>query len=95
MPQPLTSDTTVELAPDLLEAEMDGETILLQTETGIYASLGETGSAIAALIRTPVRVSVLCERLQQDYDVDAATCVTDVLQFLDDLNAAGLLRVTP
>ncbi|WP_240002379.1 PqqD family peptide modification chaperone [Oleisolibacter albus] len=91
----MTADSIVALASGLLQTEIDGETVLLNAETGTYAALGATGSRIGALITSPMAVRDICARLGKMYDVDAATCLADVLTFLNSLEEAGLLAAPP
>lgn len=91
MGRTMTADSIVVLASGLLQTEIDGETVLLNAETGTYAALGATGSRIGALITTPMAVRDVCARLSEIYAVDTATCLADVVAFLNSLEKAGLL----
>jgi hypothetical protein len=88
---PLTLDSLVAQAPDLLASGMDGETVLLSLEQGRYYGLEEVGSRIWELLAAPRRVGDVCATLCREYEVDAATCAADVLDFLRALAAEKMI----
>ena len=89
----LSPETLVRIRPGILTAEMDGETVLLDAESGAYSALGSTGSRIAALIAEPVSLGDLCRRLTAIYAVDPETCLADVTPFLEGLIGDGLVDI--
>ncbi|WP_372022669.1 PqqD family protein (plasmid) [Tistrella mobilis] len=89
----LTTETLVRIRPGILTAEMDGETVLLDAESGAYSALGSTGSRIAALIAEPVSLGDLCRQLTGIYAVDPETCLADVTPFLSGLIGDGLVEI--
>ncbi|MCJ2187067.1 lasso peptide biosynthesis PqqD family chaperone [Novosphingobium beihaiensis] len=69
----------------LVSADIDGEVVMMSVEQGIYYRLDEVGSRIWGLIEQPMEVSVLCDRLLEEYEVERADCESGVLKFLDEL----------
>ena len=90
----LSPASIVSLRPEVMAAEMDGETVILEATSGMYSALGATGSRIVGMIGEPVSIAEICARLMEIYEVDAETCTRDVIAFLDQLNGDGFLAVT-
>lgn len=87
----LTHDTVVARAPGLMDAEVGREVVLMSVERGSYFALDEVGSAVWRRLASPVAVGALCDALVAEYDVAPDACLADVLRFLEELRAAGLL----
>jgi hypothetical protein len=85
------SGRTISRHPDVVDAEVDGERVLLHCDTGVYYGLNPVGSFIWPLIEQPVDVEVLVAKVAHNFAVDEATCRTDVDSFLDHLASNGLL----
>jgi len=78
--------------PDIIATDMDGETVMMSIEQGRYFGLSGVGPFLWNLLAEPMSVDELCTRVLQDYDVDEATCRTDVSTFVDELLDKGVLR---
>lgn len=89
----MTSNDRVSRAGDLVFAEIDGEAVALNAERGICYGVNGVGLQILKLIEQPVRVGDLCERLVADYDVEADTCQEQVMGFLAEMEAEGLVHL--
>jgi hypothetical protein len=87
------SDSVVVQESEPIAAEVDGEVVMLSERGGAYFGLDDIGSEIWHLLKEPRRVGDLCQVLAQRYDADAETLNRDVVSFLDQLLARGLLRV--
>lgn len=79
--------------PDLVWADMEGETVMLSMDQGEYFGLGGAGSRIWDLLAEPVSPAVICEHITAEFDVDAGVCQADVVAFLGDLLEADLVRL--
>jgi hypothetical protein len=75
-----------------LTAKIDDEVVMLDTRQSSYFGLDTTGTAIWELLDEPRRVSEVCELLMARFEVDADTCLQDVLPFLGELVGAGLVE---
>jgi hypothetical protein len=81
------------LVPDaVITRELDGETILLNLDTGIYFGLDRVGTDVWRAIRTAGTSGEALDLVQSEYDVDPAILRVDFLRLLDDLLAKGLLQ---
>jgi hypothetical protein len=86
----LARDTAVVRNPRLIAADMDGDLVMMSIESGEYFGLGGVGTRVWELIDTPRTLAQLTQAICAEYEVDAATCETDISRFLADLLANGL-----
>ena len=77
-------DTIIKRNPDIISADMKGETVMMSISTGKYHSINAIGASIWELISKPLKVSDLIDSLLEEYEVDRATCEAQVLDFLKD-----------
>jgi hypothetical protein len=89
----LTSDAVITQGEDQVSTVVDGDTVLMNVANGQYYQLDKIGSRVWALIETPTAISAVCDTLTGEFDVDRATCETDVLGLLNRLLANDLVRV--
>ena len=81
------------LVPDaVITRELDGETILLNLETGIYFGLDKVGTDVWRAIRTVGTLGEALDLVQSEYDVEPAVLRVDFLRLVDELLAKGLLQ---
>ena len=91
--QELGPSSVVTRSPEILDAEIDGETVMMSIENGEYYGLDEIGSTIWQLLEEPRSVDDLCRTLRQEYDVEEDKCRRDVTRFLGELAADGSIVV--
>jgi hypothetical protein len=91
---PLTLNSRVTAVPDLLASDLAGEMVLLNLANGVYYGLDAVGAHIWRHIGEPRAVHGLVDDVVAHYAVDRARCEHDVLAFLTDLAAHGLVAVT-
>lgn len=89
----LTMASVVAHGENQVAADVDGEVVLMSIDQGKYFNLGEMGSHIWRLIEQPMAAATVCDRLQEEFEVDRPTCERDVLQFLEKLQARNMLAV--
>ena len=70
---------------DCVSTIIDGETVILNVSTGIYSGADAVGTFVWGLLEKPVKVADVCERILEQYDVDADACKSDLLKFLRSL----------
>jgi hypothetical protein len=78
---------------DVLDADMDGEVVMMNIEQGRYFGLNQTGTRIWALLAEAVVISDLCDQLTAEFSVDPKQCEQEVVAFLENLLTRGLLQV--
>jgi len=82
------------VVPDVvISRELDGETVLLNLETGIYFGLDAVGSDMWRAIKEAGVLSQAVDALQAQYDVDAASLRDDLLRLANDMLEKGLLQL--
>lgn len=75
----------------IIEAEIEGEVVALNVETGTCYGLNQVGSRIWHMIATSPRISDICEALLAEYAVGPDDCERQVLDLLEDLYTEGLI----
>lgn len=91
----ILSETVLSREPGLVFGELDGEVVLLNIETGTYYGMDATGSRIWELLAEPRSLEELVDLLVSEYRIDDADCRQEILPFLQDLIAKGLVRRKP
>ena len=72
-------------------AELDGESVLLHIETGIYFGLDAVGTLIWQEISRGATEDQILAAILAEYEVDPAVLRVDVLNFLNLLEHKGLV----
>jgi hypothetical protein len=87
--------TTVRLAEDVVSADLDGEIVLYNPESGEYEQLNDVGAALWHLLeQDAMLVGDMCTRMQEEYEVSPEQCQQDVVAFFNDLSAKSLIEIT-
>lgn len=89
----LTSNAIVARNDDALYSEVADGMSLMDIESGNYYHYDQTGAEVWKALDGTRTVASLCEALRADFDVDAETCLSDTLAFLDELHGLGLVIV--
>lgn len=87
----ITAKTPVTVSPKLAIANLGDEAVLLDAESGNYFGLNEVASRILDLARTAQTVESIVERLAEEYDVEREVLFADVVSFVRELEANGLV----
>jgi hypothetical protein len=88
----ITADAMVVRNGELVTAPIGNDLAMMDLDSGSYFVLDAVAAAIWAQLEQPVRVRELCARLREQFDVSEARCETDVLEYLETLNARRLVR---
>jgi hypothetical protein len=88
-----TGTTTVVADDGTLSTSIDGESVLLDTDSGTYFGFNEVGSEVWEAIQEPRSVEELTERIVSKYDADRETVRTDVEELLAELANKDLVRI--
>jgi hypothetical protein len=89
------ADMLVERRGEMIETEVDGELVALHIDKGTCYGFNSTATRIWALIEQPRRFSELTDELMREFDVDQATCESQLKELLDELAADGLVEIRP
>jgi len=87
----ISLDSVVSQVEEIVDSDMDGETVMMSIENGEYYGMDAIGSRIWELIKTPVTVSGLCDQLMEEFEVTREKCSEDVMGFLGELAKDGLI----
>lgn len=91
MPPTLSPDDTIVVSKDQVAADLSGEVVILGMSEGAYFSVSEVAARVWALLQTPRRLGDVVDILMSEYDVPADQCTVEVLAFVEDLAARGLV----
>lgn len=89
----ITGVAIVVAVENLASADLDGEAILLDINTGYYYGLNEVGDSIMDLIKEPTSVMAIMDTLLQEYEVEAEQLERDVTTFLQVMEDRQLIRI--
>lgn len=78
---------------EIVSSDMDGETIMMSLDKGMYYGLNAIATRIWELIEKPLPVSELCNILVNEFEVDRDLCQRDVCRFLGELQGDDLIKV--
>ena len=86
-------DAVVTAKQQHVSVDLDGEAVVLDTDAGVYFGIEGVGARVWELVATPCRVGEIYDTLVREYDVEPERCRADLLRFLGELSAQGLLDV--
>jgi hypothetical protein len=87
----LSANSVVSRTAGIIEAEIEGEVVALNMETGTCYGLNPVGSRIWHMLAASPRISDICEALLAEYAVGADDCERQVLDLLEELYSEGLI----
>ena len=83
-----------QLTSEQISSKVAGETVILNHNKGAYYGLDEVGVLIwDTLEKGPQTIETLCEVVTSEYDVDPATCKSDIDGLLKDLISEKLVEI--
>lgn len=89
----VTPQTIVAAAREQVSCDLDGEAAILNLKSGVYYGLDPVGARVWSLIQEPQTVDSIRDALVEEYDVEPARCLSDLLDLLEELAEEGLLEV--
>jgi PqqD family protein of HPr-rel-A system len=75
-----------------VSCELNGEYVVLHTNSGNYFSLDGPAAFIWELLQKPTTDSEIVQAILARYDVDEQSCRADVNELLDQLRKLGLVE---
>ncbi|PWQ92596.1 PqqD family peptide modification chaperone [Leucothrix pacifica] len=86
--------TTLKRNPELLAVDMDGETVMMDMESGNYFGVNSVGSHIWEALEDENHVAAIIETVNSQFEVGTEDTVQDdVLAFLSDMVEQKLVEV--
>lgn len=89
----ICGEDRVRRKPEPLFSRLDDELLGLDTHAGLAYSLNRSAGRVWELIGTWMTVGAVCDQLEQEYEVEHQTCLTEVVELLGRLRNAGLVEV--
>jgi hypothetical protein len=92
----MTPDTLIRRNPELIAADMDGETVMMDIQSGHYYGINAVGSHVWALLETEQRLDTVVAAVLEAFDTqDAMHVAEDVQAFLAEMQAHKLVEMLP
>ena len=79
-------------SPQVVHETIDGETILLNLDSGTYYSLNDAGGALWGLIEDSCSIRDIIQALSRHYNNEQETVETGIRAFFDELIEEGLVE---
>ena len=89
----INSASIVKRGKDIPFSQLDDELLAIDAQAGYCYSLNASAGRVWELIATPMSVGAVCAQLRQEFAVDEATCLREVLALLQGLSVAGLVQM--
>lgn len=87
----LSLNTTIYRNPESVFSDIDGDVVMMDIKSGHYLGLNTVASQIWYLLEQPLTVSVLIERLSEQFEAPHEQIENDVQIFIQDLVAQQLI----
>ena len=92
MEDPLITTEDIVIAPSVRETASKDGAVLLDIEQGICFSLNPVGLKIWELLKKRYSVDQIADALAHDFPVPRSQLLSDVVEFLQSLEAKRLIR---
>ncbi len=89
----IENNSKIILNQELLQSEIDGETIMMSIDNGKYYGLNSVASRIWEIIKDEPLFSELIEKLMEEYDIEKKQCEIETLDFLTNLIKNKLIKI--
>jgi hypothetical protein len=86
-------EQAVRIPSDVMFRELQGEAVILNLASSTYFGLDQVGTRIWQLCATHASLRVVWEAMQHEFDAPSEMLQVDLLAFVDELVAQGLLEV--
>lgn len=86
-------DQVIEQNKQYIASDMNGETVMMNVESGKYYNLGMVGGRIWELSSSPVSLQNIVNTLVAEYDVSYEVCLEQVSEFAGQMFKEGLIEV--
>ncbi len=74
-----------------ISGRLHDEMVMMDLDQGKYFSLNPVATRIWDLLEVSLTVEELCGRLQEEYEVDAARCLEEVSEHIQEMVRLGLV----
>ena len=87
----ISLNSRVQISKDVLFQELQGESVLLNLNTGVYLGLNQVGTRIWDLLQEDGSLARAMEKLLEEYDVSPEILSKDLLTLVAQMETHGLL----
>lgn len=77
-------------AEGVIFTELDGDTVILDMESGEYNGLDEVGTAVWNFLQNEATFAQIVDHIVTGYEVDRKTCRDDLQSFITEMVTNGL-----
>lgn len=90
----MDNKTILQRNPELLAVDMDGETVMMDMESGNYFGVNSVGSHIWEILETQNSIEAIVDSVQRTFEIEEGMDVQDdVLTFLNDMQEQKIIEV--
>lgn len=89
----LTLNSTIIRSDAFITSTVDNDLVMMSLEKGNYYGLDKIGSFIWENIAQQTTIGQLCQKLTEHFEVEAAQCQADVLDFLHELIKEDMVQI--
>lgn len=89
----ILGDSIVVVAKDQVSADLAGEAVIFNLESGVYYGLDAVGARIWSLIQEPRTLNEIRDAILEEYEVEPDRCERDIVALLEQLVDAGLIEI--
>ena len=89
----LRGETVLRRSDRVLAAHIEGESVLLDPDAGLYFGMNSVGTAIWSFLERPMALATLAELVATEFAIAREVAWRDCVTFLDDLEAHGLVEL--
>jgi hypothetical protein len=94
-PDKISLRDAIQVSPDVVFRNLEGEAVLLNLQSGVYFGLNETGTRIWNILSENGSLEQAYSRIVGEYDVEPELAKTDLLKLTGQLFEKGLVTVLP
>lgn len=87
----LNENTVVVRNKGVVSSELDGEIVIMSIENGEYYGLNHTATEIWNIIDSPIRISILCEKLCEKFEIERQDCLNEIYPLIYEMGKKNLL----
>jgi hypothetical protein len=91
--RPLSRSSRPVVAPDVVFAEVDGDTVLLDGRSGVYYALNQVGTRVWALVTGGAALGEIHDVLLAEYDVPVDVLWADLTRLVAEMEHNALVTI--
>jgi len=92
-PAPLTLDDRLVIPQTVISRDLEGETVMLNLDTGIYFGLDPVGTVVWKNLQSSGHLREVCDALVAEFDVQPDVAARDLLRLAEQFVSRGLATV--